>query len=266
MFMMSLTVFHARRAAPALALLACAALCPPGVAAPGAKKGAAKKPSAPPNLSAVAESPTMTIGDPKLPGKRLAVVKADGLSGDSGGGGVLGTMTQVHALLFHQGKEEATLYAPAAHFSQNNATGNVVAVGTGGVVINSLMEPGTRLTAGRRHLVCRPQPDRGDRARRLSQGQGEPHPPVADDDRGHGPELVPHRRGQAVRQILGTALSRGRARRRGADLRTFCTETVFSSRLFSWPSYRRPGCSPPCGLCPRRPGPACPRPCPSSGR
>ncbi len=138
-----------RRAA--LALLACSslcwALCPPGVAAPGAKKGAGKKASAPPNLSAFIQSPTLTISDPKLPGKLLAVVKAGGFSGNSADQGALGNMTQVHALLYQKGKQAATFDAPVAHVTQNSATKNVVAVGTGGVVIVSLTEPGTRLTA-----------------------------------------------------------------------------------------------------------------------
>ncbi len=146
-YMMSLTASSARRAALALVLLACAAFCPPGVAAPGAKKGVAKKPSAPLNLSGSIESPTIQIGDPKLPGKLLAVVKGNVLGVGPGGGGELGTMTQVHALLYQKGRQAATFDAPVAHISQNNATKNVVAVGTGGVVIKSLIEPGTRLTA-----------------------------------------------------------------------------------------------------------------------
>ncbi len=143
-YMMSSTA--GRRAALALALLSCAAFCPPDVAAPAAKKGA-KKSSSPPNLSGTIESPTIQIGDPKLPGKLLAVVKAGGFRGVSADQGALGNMTQVHALLYQKGKQSATLDAPVAHFSQNSATKNVVAVGTGGVVIRSLAEPGTRLTA-----------------------------------------------------------------------------------------------------------------------
>lgn len=147
-YMMSLTAFHARRpAASALALLACVALCPPGAAAPGAKKGEGKKPSAPPNLSAIIQSPTLTIGDPKLPGKLLAVVKAAGFSGGSGGEGFLGNMTQVHARLYQKGVPAATLDAPRARGSQNSATKNLVVTATGGVVIVSLTEPGTRLTS-----------------------------------------------------------------------------------------------------------------------
>lgn len=147
-YMLSLFTFRRRRAAPALplTLLACALFCLPGGAAPGAKKGTNKKTSAP-NLSAVIQSPTLTIGDPKLPGKLLAVVKAGGFSASSADQTSLGTMTQVHALLYRQGKQAATFDAPRAHITQNSATKNVVAVGTGGVVIVSLTEPGTRLTA-----------------------------------------------------------------------------------------------------------------------
>ena len=147
-YMSSLITFR-RRAASALplTLLAGALLCLPGGAAPGAKKAANKKTSAMPNLSAIIQSPTLTIGDPKLPGKLLAVVKAGGLSASSADQTALGTMTQVHALLYRQGKQAATFDAPRAHVTQNSATKNVVAVGTGGVVIVSLTEPGTRLTA-----------------------------------------------------------------------------------------------------------------------
>lgn len=145
-YMMSFTV--GRRAASALflTLLACTSLCPLGGAAPPAKKGG-KKSASPPNLSAIIQSPTLTVGDPKLPGKLLAVVKAGGFSGNSADQGALGNMTQVHALLYNKGTQAATFDAPVAHISQNSATKNVVAVGTGGVVIHSLTEPGTRLTA-----------------------------------------------------------------------------------------------------------------------
>lgn len=138
-----------RRAA--LLLLAgaslCISACRTGVAAPGGKKVSGKKASASPNMSAVVPSPTLIIGDPKLPGKLLAVVKAGGFSGSLADQTALGNMTQVHALLYQQGKEAAKFDAPVAHITQNSATKSVVAVGTGGVVIVSLAEPGTRLTA-----------------------------------------------------------------------------------------------------------------------
>ncbi len=131
---------------PALALLACLLFCPPITAAPAAKRGKAKD-AVPPGLSGVIDRPTLTIGDPKLPGKFLAVVKASGISGSSADQGFLGNMTQVSALLYQQGKPAATLAAPHAHGSRNSATKNVVVIGTGGVVIKSLTEPGTSLTA-----------------------------------------------------------------------------------------------------------------------
>ena len=148
-YMLSLFTFRRRRVVSTLtlALLAGALLCLPGGAAPGTKKGANKKTSSVPSLSAVIQSPTLTIGDPKLPGKLLAVVKAGGFSGSSADQSALGTMTQVHALLYRQGKPAATFDAPRAHVTQNSATKNVVAVGTGGVTVVSLTEPGTRLTA-----------------------------------------------------------------------------------------------------------------------
>ena len=147
-YMMSLSLLRGRRcAALTLALLACPLLCPLSVAAPGAKKAANKKPSAPPSLSAIIQSPIFTVGDPKMPGRLLAVVKVRAFQGGSVTQGFLGDMTQVHARLYQQGKPSATLDAPRAHGSQNSATKNVVIIGTGGVVIKSLTEPGTRLTA-----------------------------------------------------------------------------------------------------------------------
>ena len=139
------TASYGRRAA--LVLLACSSLCLPIAAAPGAKKSMGKKPSAPPNLSAIIQSPTIQIGDPKLPGKLLVSGKASGFSGASADKGALGSFTQVSVLLYQQGRQAATFDAPVAHINENTATKNVVAVGTGGVVIVSLTEPGTRLTA-----------------------------------------------------------------------------------------------------------------------
>ena len=135
-----------RLTASALALLVCAALCLPSVAAPGVKKSVAKK-SSMPNMSGSMQSPSIQIGDPKLPGKLLASITASGVSGTSEGAGALGDFTQVHALLYQQGRQAATFDAPIVHLSENNATKNVVAIGTGGVVIVSLTEPGTRMTA-----------------------------------------------------------------------------------------------------------------------
>ena len=144
-YRMSSTSLPGRRAA--LPLLLCVSLCLPGMTAPvGAKKDARKPP---PQMSAAIERPTITVGDPKMPGRILAVVKASFAQGDFAGQGFLGNMTQVHALLYQQGGQAATLDAPRANGSQNSATKNVIVVGTGGVVIRSLTEPGTSLTADR---------------------------------------------------------------------------------------------------------------------
>jgi len=142
-YMVSLTSLPGRRAA--LSLMLCALLCPTGVAAPTGARKSAKKP--PPQMSAVVERPTVTVGDPKMPGRPLAVVKASAFQGGSVAQGFLGDMTQVSALLYHQGKPAATFDAPHARGSQNNVTKNVVVTGTGGVVIKSLTERGTTLTA-----------------------------------------------------------------------------------------------------------------------
>ena len=114
----------------------------PGHAAPTAKSTPA------PGFGARAQAGlTVQVGDPKRPGWLLAVIRAGGFQGDSGQQGFLGNMTRVSALLYKQGKPAATFTAPRARGSQNNATKNIIVTGTGGVVVKSLTEPGTTLTA-----------------------------------------------------------------------------------------------------------------------
>lgn len=135
-----------RRALRVLALcgLVSALLCLPGGAAP-AKKAVQKTPSAPLNLSGAGTGLVVYVPDPKLPGKLMAVVKAVGAEGQSAANGFLGNMTQVSALFYQQGKPAATFHAPSAHGGSRQKA--LTITGTGGVVVKSLIQPGTTLTA-----------------------------------------------------------------------------------------------------------------------
>lgn len=128
--------------------LLCPLLCLPGASAPAAgKKNASKKPSLPPNLRLDSRQVQVSLPDPKFPGKGvpLCFVKASTASGQSETTGLLGNMTQVSALLYQQGKPAATLDAPRAQGSSLRKT--VVVIGMGGVLVKSLTQPGTKLTA-----------------------------------------------------------------------------------------------------------------------
>jgi len=116
---------------PAMAL--CAALA--GAAPPGSSG----------TFGAVASGATITLPDPKLPGKLLCVIHAASATGQAQQNGFLGSMTGVSAQLFQQGRPSATLTAPRAQGGSVKKT--VTVTGTGGVVIHSLTQPGTTLTA-----------------------------------------------------------------------------------------------------------------------
>lgn len=138
-----------RRALIALALgvLFVLLFCLLGAAAPaGRNKNAGKKPS-PPNLHLDMRQVQVSLPDPKFPGKGvpLCYVKAATAAGQSEATGLLGNMTQVSALLYQKGKPEATLDAPRAEGSSLRKT--VVVTARGGVVMKSLTQPGTKLTA-----------------------------------------------------------------------------------------------------------------------
>lgn len=125
--------------------LCCPLFCLSGAAAPiGAKKNSQKMP---PHLRLDTRQVQVSLPDPKFPGKGipLCYVKAATANGQSETTGLLGNMTQVSALLYQQGKPAATLDAPRAQGSSLRKT--VVVTGLGGVVVKSLTQPGTRLTA-----------------------------------------------------------------------------------------------------------------------
>lgn len=99
----------------------------------------------PPALGAAAQGVTFTLPDPKLPGKLLAEVHARSASGNSVETGFLGSLTGVWARLYQKGIPAATLTAPHAQGSSLKKT--VVVTATGGVVVKSLTQPGTKLLA-----------------------------------------------------------------------------------------------------------------------
>lgn len=123
-------------------VLSCLLFCSTGVAAP-ARKGA---PSAP-SLGASMQGIVVDLPDPKFPGKSVPLchVRAASATGQSAETGFLGSMTQVSALLYQQGKAAATLTAPRA--DGNSLRKAVVVTARGGVVVKSLTQAGTKLTA-----------------------------------------------------------------------------------------------------------------------
>jgi len=110
-------------------------------AAPSGKKTA----PAPLNLSGVIQMPVVTLPDPKYPGRLMIEAHARTADGQSAENGFLGNMTGVWARLYQKGIPAAVLTAP--HALGNSRKNSVVVTGTGGVVIKSLTQPGTKLTA-----------------------------------------------------------------------------------------------------------------------
>ncbi len=147
--MMYFTVASDRRAA--LALLTCSSLClmlcPPGVAAPGVKKGIVGS-SAPPVMGGAGQGMTISLPDPKLPGtgKLLYYLRAAASDGQFlPDGSFHGGVTKLWMRLYQKGVPSAVLTAPQA---QGGGTSKATVItGKGGVVVKSLTEPGTFLTA-----------------------------------------------------------------------------------------------------------------------
>lgn len=96
-------------------------------------------------MSAVAQMPVVTLPDPKYPGHLLIEAHARTADGQSAENGFLGNMTGVWARLYQKGVPVAVLTAPRAVGSSRK--NSVVVTGTGGVVIKSLTQSGTKLTA-----------------------------------------------------------------------------------------------------------------------
>lgn len=100
---------------------------------------------APPRVGIVSTDGTATLPDPKRPGKLLYELHYRSASGQSGDAGAYGTLTTVWARLFQAGVASAILTAPQAQI--NSAGKSVTVTGLGGVVVKSLTQPGTRMTA-----------------------------------------------------------------------------------------------------------------------
>ena len=108
------------------------------------------KPPVPPkdvpaSIGVVSTGFSFTLPDPKRPGKLLYDLRAASATGQSAADGFHGTLTSVWARLFQNGVATAILTAPRA--VGGSANKSTVITGTGGVVVKSLMQPGTILTA-----------------------------------------------------------------------------------------------------------------------
>ena len=123
-------------------------LCRPAPAAPKKDARAGKNvpaKSAPESISGVSGPFSSTLPDPKRPGKLLYELRGGSLNGSFSGGQATGTINSVWVRLYQNGSPAAVLTAPHAHGSD---IGKAIAVtGTGGVVVKSLIEPGTKMTA-----------------------------------------------------------------------------------------------------------------------
>jgi hypothetical protein len=115
-----------------------AALPAPAKDAPGGKK-------VPTAFSGVSTGITATLPDPKRPGKLLYELRAVSANGQSDASGFHGDLNSVWARLYQNGVPSAILTAP--HARGGSVGKSVTITGTGGVVVKSLSEPGTRLTA-----------------------------------------------------------------------------------------------------------------------
>ena len=121
-------------------------LCLPSMAGPtSAKKPMKKNASLPVTMRIIERGTKVTIPDQKRPGKLLCYVEAVSAEGQTADTGFLGSMTQVLAKLYQQGQPSATLTAPRA---QGSGTPKMLVItALGGVVVHSLSQPGTVLTA-----------------------------------------------------------------------------------------------------------------------
>jgi hypothetical protein len=127
-------------------VLAISLLGLPSFAGPVPVKKPVKKNSSPPiRIGIVERAVKVTIPDPKRPGKLLCYVEAASAEGQSAETGFLGNMTQVLAKLYQQGQPSATLTAPRADGSGTPKA--LVITCTGGVVVHSLTQLGTVMTA-----------------------------------------------------------------------------------------------------------------------
>ena len=107
-------------------------------------KAAPKNTPAP--FSGVTTGFTAALPDPKRPGKMLYELRGKSGFLQSGSSGFHGSAQSVWARLYQSGVSSAILTAPQAQISSAGKSA-VTVTGTGGVVVKSLVEPGTQLTA-----------------------------------------------------------------------------------------------------------------------
>ncbi|MGI4791407.1 MAG: hypothetical protein ACRYFS_21475 [Janthinobacterium lividum] len=109
------------------------------------KHSPAKTAAAPLDLGMKGSTFSFTLPDPKRPGKLLYELRAASANGQLEADGYHGVLTTVWAKLYQSGKQTAILTAPRAQGGSANK--DVAITGLGGVVVKSLIEPGTILTA-----------------------------------------------------------------------------------------------------------------------
>jgi hypothetical protein len=115
------------------------------VALPAPAKDAPGGKNVPTAFSGVSTGITAMLPDPKRPGKLLYELRAVSANGQSDAGGFHGDLNSVWARLYQNGDPSAVLTAP--HARGGSVGKSVTITGTGGVVVKSLSEPGTKLTA-----------------------------------------------------------------------------------------------------------------------
>jgi len=126
-------LFEASRAVPAA----------PRKDAPTGKKVPDK--NIPESISGVTTGISATLPDPKRPGKLLYELRAAAGNGQADASGFHGGLTSIWARLYQNGAPSAILTAP--HARGGSVGKSVTITGTGGVVVKSLIEPGTKMTA-----------------------------------------------------------------------------------------------------------------------
>lgn len=111
--------------------------------APAGKNVPAK--SVPESISGVSTGFSATQPDPKRPGKMLYELRGASGNIQSDASGFHGDASSLWARLYQSGLPSAVLTAP--HALVKSANKAVTVTGLGGVVVKSLTEPGTKMTA-----------------------------------------------------------------------------------------------------------------------
>ncbi len=111
--------------------------------APRGKNVPAK--NAPESISGVSSAFSATLPDPKRPGKMLYELRGASGNIQSDAGGFHGDAASLWARLYQNGAASAVLTAPRALVKSIGKS--VTVTGFGGVVVKSLTEPGTKMTA-----------------------------------------------------------------------------------------------------------------------